>query len=162
MKRTVSKLVSIPAFGVGLLAFYAMTKELKDMIDPLKYSALSDADIRMYRYLHALQEISGVEGPVPSLDVEEVKDYLASHNAVQCSNVTTDKKTGCDRIYINEVTKCPFDGFNTISIPTHVFIKLVFQWETFRQRYTETSRTRGLTRVWAVRMSYLIAHPLEA
>jgi hypothetical protein len=155
------KIRSILALGVGIWATYYLVKEIIPMIDPLKYSSLTDADIRIYRYLHALQEISGIDGPEPSLDVEVIRTYLSQHKAVQCSNVTTDRKPGCDRIYINEITKCPVDSFDTISIPYDAFLKWVYQWETFRQRYAETSRIRGLTRVWAVRLYYLIQHPLE-
>lgn len=132
---------------------WLLCRKVENMIDPLKETDLTDEEIRRYRYLLALQDISGVARTEASVSADAVREFIETRAACQCFS--------CGRWYVSSVAYCPHDHVTTIPRNTAQLDKQVSAWEEFRKRYAETTRIKGITRVIAVRLHYMLEHTRE-
>jgi hypothetical protein len=139
---------------IGILC-WQLARKVPSMIDPLKDSGLTDEEIRRYRYLLALQDITefGQKKIQASLAIDDIRDFLLKSTATQCPV--------CDRWYFGSVRYCPADHVTTREVNEEKLSQQISTWEDFRKRYSETTRIKGFTRRLAVRLHYYLDHAAQ-
>lgn len=148
------------AFAAAFLIILVPTllrKISETMIDPLLKSGLPEADIRLYRYLLALQYISA--RPLkdhPTLEVDRIKTFLEEHREDGARVCPL-----CERFYLSTVDCCPIHSMVNRFVDQRVLTHQIGIWEEFRKNYVNTTRIRGLTRVGAIRLHWHVTHKGE-
>ena len=169
MKRT----LLIVGCTILLLSFVCIKKVANTLLDPLIGTSLTTDQIRVYRYLLALQEISLGRAIDHTLQVESILLYLQNVRPAYCT---------CGRWFLEEIKEClhQSDEYNhdktlihlmLIATPEH-FNRQIAEWELFRSRYYETVNKGGkfkderkvtafLTRSNTVKMYYYAKNLIE-
>jgi hypothetical protein len=169
MKRT----LIVIGCTLFLLSFVYKKARTSIMIDPLIGTSLTPEQIRTYRYLLALQEISLGRDVDHTLQVEEILIYLQNIRAAYCT---------CGRWFLEEIKEClhQSDEYNQDKTSPHVvmvattehFNLMIAEWELFRSRYYDTSNKGGkykderkatafLTRRNTINLYYYAKHLIE-
>lgn len=114
------------------------------MLDPLIGTCLTSDQIRVYRYLLALQEISLGREIEHSLQVESILLYLQNVKASYCK---------CGRWFLEEIKEClhQSDEYNHDKSLQHMLLiatpeelnRMIAEWELFRSRYYDTVNKGG-------------------
>jgi hypothetical protein len=169
MKRT----LFIIGCTIFILSFVCTKKARTSMIDPLIGTSLTPEQIRTYRYLLALQEISLGREVDHTLQVEDILIYLQNIKAAYCS---------CGRWFLEEIKEClhQSDEYNHDKASPHVVMvatpehlnRMIADWELFRSRYYDSSNKGGrykderkatafLTRRNTINLFYYAKHLIE-
>jgi hypothetical protein len=145
------------AAAIFLLLVPMLLRKMYTMLDPLLQSGLSEHDIRLYRYLLALQIISamGQSDNHPTLEVDRIRQFIEEHKdgARVCPM--------CGRFYLANMAHCPYHHLLTRPIDHDVLVHQIGIWEQFRKTYVEATRIRGLTRVGTIRLHWHLTHKGE-
>ena len=123
--------------------------------DPLKDSGLTDVELRIYRYLLALQTLSKYgDYPQNNMSAETVRKFIDDNHAAVC--------TTCGRWYLAEVMYCPYHHVPTREVSANELSHAVEEWEMFRRRYSETNRIKPIARVLAIKLHYYLDQKEES
>lgn len=140
-----------------------MQQRMKRMgMDPLK-DIVNEHDLRIYRYLVALEAIStyGRSSP-PVVNEQAVKDFIRDNPAAQCRTVYNAQGKvelqGCGRWYLAEVGHCPFCHIATTIVTEQELEAQVEQWVAFHKEFSLRFHTNAMKRINAVRLLYYKEH----
>lgn len=121
--------------------------------DPLLGTDLDEQEIRLYRYLLALQTTSFGNRFNQPLSAELVRAFLSRFGATKCS--------ACERYFFSGVLYCTVHGGTlTVKVSKQELDKQVEEWEEFRRALSQASRIK-INRASAIRLYYYGKHPQE-
>lgn len=150
IKRSTIILSAIAMFTLAATTWKKVKAKTMATLDPLEnLVGITREELTLYRYLMALEALSTYGRSAPNLlSAETIKQYIEENPAAKC--VT------CERWFLAEVAHCPYCHIQTREVAREDIMEQAQIWETFRQRYAETTRIRGLTRVTTIKIHYLL------
>jgi hypothetical protein len=147
--------ITLALIAAFLFMLPLLLRRINAMIDPLLQSGLPVEEIRLYRYLVALQALSSGNTALPTLEVDRIKTFIDAHkdNARVCPV--------CERYFLENVHYCPYHHLVTLPVNSDHLTRQISEWEAFRKSYVEETRIRGLTRIGAIKLHWIITHQGE-